>query len=114
MLRKTLAILISAAFALSLNAAPGTSPTVSRLSAAEIVDKNVAARGGLQAWRDVQTMTLSGKLGAGGNRRATLSIPNPSQPSQRSSQGIVLPQRPIEEVQLPFVMDLARPHKLRL
>jgi hypothetical protein len=81
MLRKTLAILISAAFALSLNAAPGTSPTVSKLSAAEIVDKNVAARGGLQAWRGVQT---------------------------------VLPQRPIEEVQLPFVMDLARPHKLRL
>ena len=81
MLRKALAILISAAFALSLNAAPGTSPTVSKLSAAEIVDKNVAARGGLQAWRGVQT---------------------------------VLPQRPIEEVQLPFVMDLARPHKLRL
>lgn len=110
MLRKTLAILISVAFALSLNAAPGTSPTVPKLSAAEIVDKNVAARGGLQAWRGVQTMTLSGKLGAGGNQRAALSVPNPG---QRKAQGNVFPQRPIEEVQLPFVMELKRPGKVR-
>jgi hypothetical protein len=111
MLRKTLAILISVTFALSLNAAPGTSPTVPKLSAAEIVDKNVAARGGLQAWRGVQTMTLSGKLGAGGNQRAALSVPVPGQ--RKAQGGTVLPQRPIEEVQLPFVMELKRPGKVR-
>ena len=109
MLRKTLAILISTAFALSLNARPGNSPTAPKLSAAEIVDKNVAARGGLQAWRSVQTMTLTGKLGAGGNQRATLPIPVTG---GRNAQ-TVLPHRPAEEVQLPFVMELKRPYKVR-
>lgn len=110
MLRKTLAILISTAFALSLKAAPGTPPTVSKLSAAEIVGKNVAARGGLQAWRAVQTLSLAGKLGAGGNRRATLSVPAPSG-RKGTLEGV--PQRPVEEVQLPFVMELKRPGKVR-
>jgi len=115
MLRKTVAILISVTFALSLNAAPGTAPTAPKLSAAEIVDKNVTARGGLQAWRGVQTMALSGKLGAGGNQRSTLSLPVPGGPvpGGRKAPGSALPQRPIEEVQLPFVMELKRPGKVR-
>jgi len=114
MLRKTLTILICAAFALSLKAAPGNSPTVPTLSAKEIVDKNVAARGGLQAWRAVETMTLEGKMGAGGNQRATLSlrIPGTQSPQGGGLEGVR--QRPAEEVQLPFVMDLARPHKARV
>ena len=113
MLRKTLTILICAAFALSLKAAPGNSPTVPTLSAKEIVDKNVAARGGLQAWRAVETMTLEGKMGAGGNQRATLSLRIPgTQNGKQALQGVR--QRPAEEVQLPFVMDLARPRKARV
>ena len=114
MLRKTSAILIATAFALSIKAWPNTSPTARTLSAAEIADKNVAARGGLQAWRAVETMTLEGKMGAGGNQRATLSIPIPgaAPKAQRNPEGVRT--RPVEEVQLPFVMDLARPHKLRL
>ena len=111
MFRKTLTMLIALAFALSLSAAPGTtSPTAPKLSAAEIVEKNVAARGGLQAWRGVQTMTITGKLGAGGNQRSTLSVPVPDLPK---GQRAVLPRRPIEEVQLPFVMELKRPDKVR-
>jgi hypothetical protein len=103
-----LAILIFPAFALSLLAGPDTpAPT---LSASAIVDKNVAARGGLQAWRSVQTMTLTGKLGAGGNQRATLSVPVPG---GHRAQDTVLPQRRAEEVQLPFVMELKRPSKVR-
>jgi hypothetical protein len=111
--RKTLTILIATAFALSLNAQPRTSPTVPTLSAAQIVEKNVAARGGLQAWRAVETMMLAGKMGAGGNQRATLSLRIPeTQNAQGALQGVR--QRPAEEVQLPFVMDLARPHKERV
>jgi hypothetical protein len=110
MFRKTLTMLVAAAFALSLSAAPGTSPTAPALSAEEIVAKNVAARGGLQAWRAVQTMTMTGKLGAGGNQRATLAVPVPSQPR---GERAVLPHRPTEEVQLPFVMELKRPDKMR-
>src|SRR5207253_4860591 len=80
--RKTLTILSATAFALSLNAQPRTSPTVPTLSAAQIVEKTVAARGGLQAWRAVETMTLAGKMGAGGNQRAALSVRIPGTRSE--------------------------------
>ena len=110
MLRRMLAILIFPAFALSLLAGPDTSVALPKLSATAIVDKNVAARGGLQAWRSVQTLTLTGKLGAGGNQRATLSVPAPE---GHKAQRAVMPQRPVEEVQLPFVMELKRPSKVR-
>lgn len=110
MLRMSLAVLSSLALASTLAAAPNTSPSQNKLSAAEIVDKNVTARGGLQAWRAVQTLSMSGKMGAGGNRRATLQVPGPH--GRTSLEGI--PQRPAEEVQLPFTMDLARVRKSRV
>lgn len=110
MFRKSLAISISLAFAVSLSAAGGETASPAKLSAAAIVEKNVAARGGLQAWRGVQTMSMQGKLGAGGNRRATIPVPVPDQKSSRQA----LPTRPAEEVQLPFVMELKRPGKMRM
>jgi outer membrane lipoprotein-sorting protein len=113
MLRKALTLFIATAFALSLEARPETAPAARTLSATEIVDKNVAARGGLEAWRAVKTITLAGKMGAGGNQRAALSVPIPGvRRSESKLEG--LRERPVEEVQLPFVMDLARPHKLRV
>ena len=110
MLRRMLAFLIFPALASSLQGAPDTPVAVPKLSAVAIVEKNVAARGGLQAWRSVQTMTLTGKLGAGGNQRSSLSVPVPG---GQKAQGTILPQRPVEEVQLPFVMELKRPSKIR-
>jgi hypothetical protein len=55
-------------------------------------------------------MTITGKLGAGGNERATLAVPVPGQPN---GQGGLLPHRPAEETQPPFVTDLKRPDKVR-
>ena len=80
------------------------------LSAVQIVDKNVAARGGLQAWRAVQTLSLQGKMGAGGNQRPGLALPIPHDKEVMDA----LPHRPAEEAQLPFLMELKRPRKLRL
>jgi outer membrane lipoprotein-sorting protein len=101
------------AFAGSLAAAGNSTPSRDKLSAAEIADKNVAARGGLQGWRSVQTMSLAGKLGAGGNQRSTLPEPGVvAGPGRKPSQQIV-PTRPAEEVMLPFVMELKRPRKMR-
>jgi hypothetical protein len=108
MFRKSLVICGSLALAISL-AADDLSPSRATLSAPVIVDKNVAARGGLQAWRAVQTMSLSGKLGAGGNQRATLPVPVPVGKSSQDA----LPSRPVEEIQLPFLMELQRPRKMR-
>jgi hypothetical protein len=111
MVRKYLVVFvvcISLALVVSLFASD--TPTGSNLSAAAIVDRNVAARGGLQAWRAVQTMSLEGKLGAGGNQRATLSVP-PQGPVPTLKS---IPQRPVDEAQLPFVMELKRPRKMRV
>lgn len=52
----------------------------------QIIDRNVAARGGLKAWRAVDTLTLSGQMEAGGKKNA----------------------------ELPFMMQMKRPHKSRL
>ncbi len=98
-----------------LAAAAAAAPPQANLSAAEIVAKNVAARGGLEAWRAVKTMSLSGKVGAGGNQRATLQMPTQAQATvvPRKTGEYQLPSRRIEEVNLPFLMELARPRKLR-
>ncbi len=83
-------------------------PTAPRLSAAEIVDKNVSARGGLAAWRAVQTLEMTGKMEAGGNNRPTLPVPGKKTGPQMPAP------RPAEQVQLPFVMDLKRPRMSRV
>ena len=112
MFRQSLMISASLAIAVSLATAADVPAPGAKLSAAEIVEKNVAARGGLQAWRAVQTMSLEGKLGAGGNRRAALTTPGVERKSSRPSQP-EFSTRPAEEVQLPFVMELKRPRKMR-
>ncbi|MEN6587581.1 MAG: outer membrane lipoprotein-sorting protein [Sulfuricella sp.] len=76
-------------FAASGAVAPKRSPDVApaaKLTAAQVVDRNVAARGGLEAWRAVGTLTLSGRLEAGGKKNT----------------------------ELPFVMKMKRSHMSRL
>ena len=116
MIRKSLVICISWAIAISLASAGEIPASQAKLSAADIADKNVAARGGLQAWRSVHTMSLAGKLGAGGNQRATLPVPAPAAPksSKQKFNQSMFSTRPVDEVQLPFVMELERPRKMRM
>jgi len=85
-----------------------------KLTAAQIVDRNVAARGGLQAWRGVQSLQESGMMAAGGNNRTTQPVEIPG--AKRPGKAMPLPSSPRlkEEAQLPFVMELERPRKLRL
>ena len=108
MVRRFCAVLVLLVCAVSLVVAADAPAPQSKLSAAQIVDQNVAARGGLQAWRAVQTLSLEGKMGAGGNQRAVLSVPVPD-PKQ-----VILPHRPAKEAELPFLMELKRPRKMRL
>ena len=105
---KLMSISLMAAIALSsANAADRSAMATSKLSAAEIVDKNVAVTGGLQAWHAVQTMVMKGKMEAGGNDRSTLPT--------TTRKGASMPSpRPKEQVQLPFVMELKRPRKMRV
>jgi hypothetical protein len=99
-----------------LAGAATAAPPPAKLSAVEIVTKNVAARGGLEAWRAVRTMSLSGKMGAGGNQRAALEVPTQAQVTvvaRKTGEQAQLPSRRIDEVYLPFLMELARPGKMR-
>jgi outer membrane lipoprotein-sorting protein len=82
-------------------AAPAT-PALPVLAAAEIVNRNVVARGGLEAWKAVQTMSWKGKMGAGGTRYAVVTPKGQLQEKQR------------EETQLPFTLEFKRPLKVRL
>jgi len=108
MLRNCLAAFFALAFGFSLAAADGPA-SKTQLSAAEVVNRNVEARGGLQAWRAVQTLTISGTMGIGGNQRAALAVPRRAAHTNMT----LPPPRPAKEMEAPFVMELARPHKQR-
>ena len=87
MLRKVLLYCLGLAICMSLALIFEASPQAPvKLTAAQIVEKNISAKGGLQAWRAVQTISFSGKMDAGGNAKA----------------------------QLPFVLEKKRPRKTRV
>ncbi|HEY1984714.1 MAG TPA: hypothetical protein VGG85_04850 [Terracidiphilus sp.] len=108
MIRRNLLIHSFVAVAMTVMAAAGTTTTHPTLSAEEIVKKNVAARGGLQAWRAIQTLSMSGKMQAGGNNRPVLPVPGTAGGAK------VAPPRPTAQAELPFVLDLKRPLKMRV
>jgi hypothetical protein len=110
MRRKICGIFTFVTLAISLVLAADTPSPRATLSATQIVDKNVEARGGLRAWRAVQTLSLQGKMGAGGNQRAALPVPTPHSKEFANT----LPHRPADEVQLPFLMEMKRPRKVRV
>jgi outer membrane lipoprotein-sorting protein len=85
-----------------------TRSSATNLTAEQVIEKNLAARGGLQAWRAVQTLSMSGKVDAGGNGTPTHSVQGVQ------SAGVQLPKRPAEQVQLPFRLELKRGRKSRL
>ena len=67
-------------------AAAVAAPSLPKLTAAQIVDKNTAARGGLVAWRAVKAMRITGQLDAGGKK----------------------------DTKLPYTLEVKRPNKERM
>jgi hypothetical protein len=118
-----MSLLAGACLAQALAAAESKAPPTGGLSAAQIVDKHVAARGGLQAWRSVQTLSVAGKLDAGtgdsaarsakvareglgaGVRHGSHAAPAPASSDQTAAT---------QQVQLPFRLEMKRPRKSRL
>jgi outer membrane lipoprotein-sorting protein len=86
MLRKMVLPIIIVLLAVPLVVVADSTTAPVDLTAAQIVERNISARGGLQAWRTVKTMSMSGKLDAGGKQK----------------------------VQLPFVLEMERNRKTRL
>jgi hypothetical protein len=83
-------------------AKPSPSPALPSLSAAQIVERNVTARGGSAAWKAVQTMSWKGQMGAGAKTYETVTPKGALQQKQR------------DEMQLPFRLEFKRPLKSRL
>ena len=112
MLRKSL--LFSLILSISSFPALTASGNPASLTAAQIVEKNIAARGGLQAGRGVQTLSWSGKLDAGAGdsiERSRRYAQSKLSPTSRMNPS---PTKPAEQVQLPFVYEMKRPRKSRM
>lgn len=91
-----------------------------KLSAAQIVEKHVAARGGLQAWRAVQSLVVNGELEVGYGDSVARSRRYVSDVVARTGKGAharrrIEPQPIVQkQVQVPFVLERKRPAKSRM
>ena len=114
MLHKSFVLSLAVSLSLSLAAVAQTAP---KLTAAQIVEKNIAARGGLQAWRSVQTMTWKGKMDAGTgdsaarSRAFAMSSTGKMQPASRMQMDKAQAEK---QVQLPFTTEMKRGRKSRV
>ena len=94
------------------------------LTAEQIVEKHVAARGGLAAWHSVQTMSWAGKMDAGVGDSVARSQNYLAQtwgsksPKVRAAMVAAAktesPKEAPKQVQLPFVLEMKRPGKSRI
>src|SRR6476659_1106620 len=97
-----LALAFAAALAQGTEKPAGTAG----MSAAAIIGRNIAARGGQSAWHAVQTLSWSGKMEAGGNNQRYIKAPGMPAPPPNPN--------PTAQVQLPFTLEMKRGHKMRL
>jgi len=98
-----------AVVALSLPQTKSAPASVPTLTAEQIVARNAEARGGLPAWRAVRTLSLSGKMEAGGNDQ-----PGLRSPKIPAGKGQTVSLRPSQQIQLPFRLEMERGGKSRL
>jgi outer membrane lipoprotein-sorting protein len=91
------------------------------LSVDQIVDRHVAARGGLAAWRGLHTISVRGKLEAGTGdsiqRSRTMAQQGAGASAKRAQRAVAAAAAKAgasEQVQLPFRMEIKFPHKSRV
>jgi hypothetical protein len=84
MFRNVFFLLFTLLVLIATSMAENTASPPANLTINEIVEKNAIARGGLSAWRSIQSMKMSGEMDAG------------------------------KGIRLPFQMELKRSHKMRL
>jgi hypothetical protein len=111
----------SARWAVAADTAGGVATAkLPALSAAQIADKSVAARGGLQAWRGVQTQSITGKMEAGAGdslARSETIARGGFGASARQSRASAMKEankKAESQVELPFRLELKQPNKSRL
>lgn len=97
-------------------APPASGPDVD-----QIIEKHVAARGGAKAWHAVQALAVSGKLeaGTGDSIRRSIVMARQGQGAsvkraERAAAEEAARKSAEQQVQLPFRLEMKRPHKSRL
>ena len=113
------AMLLCASLPRALAAVAAASTASGELSAEQIVGRHVAARGGLEAWRALQALSMNGKLDAGpGDLEARAArIARAGSPAGKVRVGAPADaaRKPVQQqVQLPFTLEMKRPHKSRI
>ena len=117
--KEILSVLFFLCFSLALVAADRKAPPAD-LTAAQIIEKNVAARGGLQAWHAVQSMSWAGKMDAGGGsikqsrRIAVGRRGRPGKMELTAAKDTATKAEAAKQAQLPFVLEMKRPRKSRV
>lgn len=97
----------------------GPATTVASLTAAQVVDRHVSARGGLDAWRSMQTLALNGRIEAGAGdsvaRGERIARSGKAGSKVRRAEAAAADAGALgTQVQLPFVLKIKRPYKSRL
>lgn len=98
----------------------GTKNVTPGLTADQIIAGNIKARGGLKRWRAVHAMSMSGKLDAGKVRPVDAEKAQLDNRMVRASarRAMLEKEKGIADaekiIQLPFVMEMQRPRKVRL
>lgn len=87
----------------------------------QIIDRNIAARGGLSAWRAVKTMSMSGTMDVGTVLPdPSKSVEDPRNPGRARRRLHPDPNKQTadaeapQKITLPFQMDFKRPRMLRV
>jgi len=96
-------------------------PPAAKLSATQVIEKHVAARGGQQAWHGVQSMSWNGKMDVGfadSTARSARYVSGAAMahtPSKREILALEAAKKPdtAKQTQLPFLLEMKRPNKSR-
>ena len=90
------------------------------LSVAEIVQRNVAARGGAGAWRAVRTLSMSGMMDAGRRSADARKLVEetrsaPGKPRRRLHPELTKAEvQPDTVIRLPYLIEFRRPRQMRV
>ncbi len=93
--------------------------TAAERAARPIVERNVAARGGLDAWRRIKTMSMAGSVEAGAPRdpvKQAMAFLHPDETRAAAKRAALhhTTPAPAKQVELPFRIELARPRRSRV
>lgn len=119
--KTTLALALPMALALGQALAAEDKAAAPDLTAAQVVERNIAARGGLTAWHAIRTMAWSGKLeaGRGDSAQRSEAYVSTAIASRAKLKAAILaeskePAKEQKQIELPFVLDMKRPALSRL